>query len=91
MNADTIKIMELRTKVVNLTVQMAVRVRHGEDIRDQQIVQGKLLLELDRFSNVCPACGEIKSQELIVCRYCFEYRTDKIPFKVFQGSDSNDP
>ncbi len=44
-----------------------------------------------RLSEVCPACGKPKGLELVVCWHCFKYRTDKTPFKYFEGKDSENP
>ena len=48
-------------------------------------------IEQARLSHTCPACGKPKSLELVVCWNCFKYRTDKTPFKYFEGKDSNNP
>lgn len=44
-----------------------------------------------RQSRTCPGCGKPKELELIVCWTCFKYREDVIPFKYFEGKDSDDP
>lgn len=44
-----------------------------------------------RNSETCPACDEPKGQELLVCWQCFKYRTDKTPFKYYEGKDDLNP
>lgn len=46
--------------------------------------------EQARLSEICPACKKPKALELVVCWTCFKYREDVIPFKYFEGKDSND-
>lgn len=46
-------------------------------------------IQTARESRVCPGCGKPKGLELVVCWRCFKYREDVIPFKYFEGKDSD--